>query len=260
MMPASGRSPARPTRMASSRCTAPTGSAEKPDRRAGPVRQAGAARQRGLGTGRDRALCRDHGLTSWDGTTAWTRRYLDGFGRVFRTAALGPDGSTAVISTRSWTGRGGRSAGRGPISRAAPLSSTGSSTTLLADLVEGNRRGAVASCVRPTTGRRCPTLPGLARSGEPDQRVERSSYRFFADKLHKALACGRQRAAGCSSLAYDALAPPRSTATDPLGIATCTSYDSLGLKTSLFLRRPDGGSAQDDPFKRYMDELPTAWP
>jgi RHS repeat-associated protein len=35
-------------------------------------------------------------LTDWDGTQSWTRKYYDGFSRVFLTATLSPDGTTTI--------------------------------------------------------------------------------------------------------------------------------------------------------------------
>lgn len=179
-------------------------------------------------------------LIDWAGGTRWKRSYLDGFGRVFKTVSLGPNGKTPVVEdlTLDQQGRAVR--------RSLPYYDNGARPSF-----EENRYDAYGRLVsRETPGgedKVRTTYEWVAidkvietrGAGSADQRVITSQYRLVGGHLK---CVSRQIGdAPATIFAYDGLGR-LTAATDPAGTKTGVAYDSVGRRVSMY-RQAKGQSA-----------------
>lgn len=177
-------------------------------------------------------------LVDWSGVYRWKREYLDGLSRLYRTASLGPDGQSTLIVDTSFNSRKQVVKQSLPYYEGSPPLFTENTYDNYGRLIQVVRPYLSDSCQeRPgtlTTTMAFNTVDSVVRTealGQPDAKVTQLQYATFNGKrLQISQTDAKNRT---TTFNYDSLAR-LTRATDPLGIATCTAYDSLGRKTTVW--------------------------
>lgn len=188
-------------------------------------------------------------LTAWSGDHRWLRHYVDGLGRSYRWAWLGPDGSSTVVVERTFGSR------NEVLTESLPHLD-GTEAPKSTRVYDPFGRLLVLETPTPTgqlaTRFDYPRTNKVVRTdgaGLESARVSTFDYaRFDAGRLVIAMS---DPSGGCTTLTYDGLGRV-TTATDPLGVTATTTYDSLGRRTAFSIASADCvqsslAIAYDDP-------------
>lgn len=167
--------------------------------------------------------------------SGWQQEYLDGLSRVYRTIALGADGSSIVAVDHTFNGQGK------VLTQSLP-SYEGSSDPVLLVKHTYDNYGRLIQTVKPYGTNTLTTTIAYEKlnqvtqtdaAGQSDTRMTQVVYNTFNGKRHPisqthVLGDGQM---ATTTYAYDPLGRTLSI-TDPIGVANCAKYDSLNRKVS----------------------------
>jgi RHS repeat-associated protein len=172
--------------------------------------------------GKDGVYQEEQTRVDWAGTAwHWKRSWLDGEGRIYRTAALGPDGARTVTMRRILDGRGNILEETLPCYEGDPVTTVKRKYDAAGRLIAEVRAESTTRYEYPTAFK----TVAIEAYGKPEARTTTTHYVQCGDERLPV-----RRVAGngeTTTFTYDGLARLTS-AVDPLGVVSSARYDSLG--------------------------------
>lgn len=176
-------------------------------------------------------------LLTWEGGTTWVKQYLDGFSRVYLVSSLGPDGATPVLINQEYN------SSDTIVQQSLPYyqGATPSYTKTQFDAYQ-----RAVNIQEPSPADDGTTVTTLIDYQSTTKVVSTQAYGTakalqttyeYAYCNGKQLAIKRIDLTGSTSYSYDSLGR-LTTAADPGGTTSTTTYDSTGRPTS-FITRSD---------------------